>query len=66
MKKVRSSRSRWVNINNLDHGIFQEVYPEPGRIVSKAEKDLNEFRKEWLQNMIEVQEYELVENESEQ
>jgi uncharacterized protein YqiB (DUF1249 family) len=44
-------------------GIYQEVYPEPGKYYPRLKKDLNEFLNEWLKNMIEVQKYELVEKE---
>jgi uncharacterized protein YqiB (DUF1249 family) len=33
-------------------GIYQEVYPEPGKYHPKLKKELNEFLNEWLQNMI--------------
>ena len=44
-------------------GIFQEVYPEPGKFYPKLKKELNEFLSDWLKNMIEVQKYELVEED---
>jgi uncharacterized protein YqiB (DUF1249 family) len=44
-------------------GIYQEVYSEPGKYYPKLKEELNEFLNEWLQNMIEVQKYELVEKE---
>jgi hypothetical protein len=34
-------------------GIYQEVYPEPGKYYPKLKKELNEFLNEWLQNIIE-------------
>jgi uncharacterized protein YqiB (DUF1249 family) len=43
-------------------GIFQEVYPEPGKYYPKLKKELNDFLNDWLKNMIEVQ-YQLVEEE---
>jgi len=44
-------------------GIFQEVYPEPGKYYPKLKKELNDFLNDWLKNMIEVQKYELVEED---
>jgi uncharacterized protein YqiB (DUF1249 family) len=40
-------------------GIFQEVYPEPGKYYPKLKKELNEFLSDWLKNMIEIQGYQL-------
>jgi uncharacterized protein YqiB (DUF1249 family) len=44
-------------------GIFQEVYPEPGKYYPKLKKELNDFLNDWLKNMIEVQEYQLTEED---
>ena len=44
-------------------GIFQQVYPEPGKYYPKLKKELNDFLNDWLKNMIEVQKYELVEED---
>jgi uncharacterized protein YqiB (DUF1249 family) len=44
-------------------GIYQEVYPEAGKYYPKLKKELNEFLSDWLKTMIEVQEYQLVEEE---
>jgi uncharacterized protein YqiB (DUF1249 family) len=44
-------------------GIFQQVYPEPGKYYPKLKKELNEFLNDWLKNMIEVQEYKLAEED---
>jgi len=44
-------------------GIYQEVYPEPGKYYPKLKKELNEFLNDWLKNMIEVQEYKLAEED---
>ena len=41
-------------------GIFQEVYPEPGKYRPKLKKDLNDFLADWLKTIIEVQQYKLV------
>ncbi len=41
-------------------GIYQEVYPEPGKYSPKLKKELNEFLNDWLVNVIE-QGYELAE-----
>jgi len=38
-------------------GIYQEVYPEPGKYYPKLKKELNAFLNDWLRNMIEVQNY---------
>lgn len=46
-------------------GIFQEVYPEPGKYYPKLKKELNAFLNDWLKNMIEVQKYQLVPEEGE-
>lgn len=46
-------------------GIYQEVYPEPGKYHPKLKKDLNEFLNDWLQNIIDTQ-YQLAEKESEE
>lgn len=43
-------------------GIFQEVYPEPGRYYPKLKKELNEFLNDWLKNIIQAK-YQLVEEE---
>lgn len=43
-------------------GIYQEVYPEPGKFKPGLKKDLNIFLHEWLSNIIEA-EYKLVETE---
>lgn len=47
-------------------GIYQEVYPEPGKFNPKLKKDLNEFLADWLKNIIEIQKYQLAESESEE
>lgn len=47
-------------------GIYQEVYPEPGKYRPKLKEELNIFLADWLQNMIEVQKYQLAESESEE
>jgi uncharacterized protein YqiB (DUF1249 family) len=44
-------------------GIFQEVYPEPGKFYPKLKKELNDFLNDWLRSMIEVQKYEMVEED---
>jgi uncharacterized protein YqiB (DUF1249 family) len=44
-------------------GIFQEVYPEPGKYHPKLKKELNDFLNDWLKNMIEVQGYQLAEED---
>ena len=44
-------------------GIYQQVYPEPGKYYPKLKKDLNEFLNDWLKNMIEVQGYQLAEED---
>jgi uncharacterized protein YqiB (DUF1249 family) len=46
-------------------GIYQEVYPEPGKYYPKLKKELNTFLNDWLRNMIEVQKYQLVPEEGE-
>lgn len=47
-------------------GIYQEVYPEPGKYYPKLKKELNVFLNDWLKTMIEVQKYKLApENEAE-
>ena len=33
-------------------GIFQQVYPEPGKVYPKLKKDLNIFLNQWLKNCI--------------
>ena len=33
-------------------GIFQRVYPEPGKVYPKLKKDLNQFLNQWLKNCI--------------
>lgn len=47
-------------------GIYQEVYPEPGKYRPKLKEDLNEFLADWLRTIIEVQKYQLAESESEE
>lgn len=43
-------------------GIYQEVYPEPGKYRPLLKKELNDFLNEWLQNIIDAK-YVLVEEE---
>lgn len=43
-------------------GVYQEVYPEPGKFKPGLKKDLNIFLHDWLTNIIEA-EYKLVETE---
>lgn len=45
-------------------GIYQEVYPEPGKYYPQLKKELNEFLNDWLQNMIYAG-YSLTEKETE-
>jgi uncharacterized protein YqiB (DUF1249 family) len=33
-------------------GIYQAVYPEPGKVNPKLKKELNQFLDQWLTNMI--------------
>lgn len=33
-------------------GIFQQVYPEPGKVYPKLKKELNSFLEKWLINLI--------------
>ena len=33
-------------------GIFQQVYPEPGRVYPKLKRELNQFLNQWLKNCI--------------
>lgn len=33
-------------------GIYQEVYPEPGKVIPKLKTDLNRFLNQWLSNLI--------------
>lgn len=33
-------------------GVFQEVYPEPGKVDVKLKKQLNQFLNQWLTNLI--------------
>jgi len=33
-------------------GIYQVVYPEPGKVYPKLKKDLNKFLNQWLSNLI--------------
>ena len=44
-------------------GIFQQVYPEPGKYSPNLKKELNAFLSDWLRTMIEVQKYESVEED---
>ena len=46
-------------------GIYQEVYPEPGKYYPKLKKELNAFLNDWLRNMTEIQKYQLVPEEGE-
>lgn len=46
-------------------GIYQEVYPEPGKYYPKLKKELNDFLNNWLKTMIEIQEYQLAADEKE-
>jgi hypothetical protein len=33
-------------------GIYQVVYPEPGKVYPKRKKELNKFLNQWLKNLI--------------
>ena len=33
-------------------GIFQRVYPEPGKVYPKLKRELNKFLNQWLKNCI--------------
>ena len=33
-------------------GIFQQVYPEPGKVYPKLKRELNQFLNQWLKNCI--------------
>src|SRR5512145_2191114 len=44
-------------------GIYQEVYPEPGKYRPKLKEELNNFLADWLRTIIEVQHYKLFEQE---
>jgi hypothetical protein len=44
-------------VRNDYMGIYQEVYPEPGKYYPKLKKELNAFLNDWLKNMIDVQNY---------
>jgi uncharacterized protein YqiB (DUF1249 family) len=44
-------------------GIYQEVYPEPGKYRPKLKEELNAFLNDWLRTIIEVQKYQLAESE---
>jgi len=33
-------------------GIFQQVYPEPGKVYPKLKRELNKFLNQWLKNCI--------------
>ncbi|KKG83071.1 DUF1249 domain-containing protein [Methanosarcina mazei] len=46
-------------------GVYQEVYPEPGKYKPKLKEELNKFLVDWLQNIIEVQKYTLIETKTE-
>lgn len=46
-------------------GIYQEVYPEPGKYYPKLKKELNDFLNNWLKTMTELQEYQLAAEEKE-
>jgi uncharacterized protein YqiB (DUF1249 family) len=56
-----SKSAEALTFQNSYLGIFQEVYPAPGKFYPRLKKELNEFLNDWLRNMIEVQKYELVE-----
>lgn len=44
-------------------GVYQEVYPEPGKYRPKLKEELNIFLADWLKNIVEIQQYKLVEQE---
>ncbi|AKB43056.1 MULTISPECIES: DUF1249 domain-containing protein [Methanosarcina] len=46
-------------------GIYQEVYPEPGKYYPKLKKELNYFLNNWLKTMIDIQGYRLTVEERE-
>jgi uncharacterized protein YqiB (DUF1249 family) len=43
-------------------GIYQVVYPEPGKYYPKLKRELNDFLNDWLRNIIDAQ-YQLTERE---
>jgi uncharacterized protein YqiB (DUF1249 family) len=46
-------------------GVYQEVYPEPGKYYPKLKTDLNRFLNDWLKNIIE-QDYKLTVKDEEE
>lgn len=48
-KKTRMAEALTYQQDSL--GIFQRVYPEPGKVYPKLKKDLNQFLNQWLTNL---------------
>jgi uncharacterized protein YqiB (DUF1249 family) len=46
-------------------GIYQVVYPEPGKYYPKLKRELNDFLNDWLQNIIDAK-YQLSEKDSDE
>jgi hypothetical protein len=59
----KSKMAEALTFQNDYMGIFQEVYPEPGKFYPKLKKELNAFLNSWLKRMIEDQKYVLVTKE---
>ena len=52
-----------LNFQNDYMGVYQVVYPEPGKVYPKLKKELNSFLNQWLTN-IKHQGHKLVEKEA--
>ena len=49
-KKTKMAEALTYQLSSL--GIFQRVYPEPGKVYPKLKKQLNSFLNQWLTNLI--------------
>ena len=48
--EARYAEALTYQLNGL--GIFQQVYPEPGKVYPKLKRELNQFLNQWLKNCI--------------
>jgi len=49
-KKTKMAEALTYQLSSM--GIFQRVYPEPGKVYPKLKKQLNSFLDQWLTNLI--------------
>lgn len=59
-KKLEAAEALTYQLDSL--GVYQEVYPEPGKINVKLKKDLNKFLLQWLRTLEKQGFYKLEDN----